>query len=89
MPIYEWDCKICGAYIAPIVPLDERNLPRACPQCGYRMERRISAPYGKVIGRADGKIISGGGPDRFTADVLGTKLKDLPAALRSDPKVKA
>jgi hypothetical protein len=35
-----------------------------------------------VIGRADGKVI--GGPDQFTADMLGCKVSELPPPLKVD-----
>jgi hypothetical protein len=51
-----------------------------CPFCNDRMERQVSAPYGKLAGQ----VVKGGGPDRFTADMLGIPLKELPASLKHD-----
>ena len=80
MPIYDYVCHECMIAGEMIVPMSERD-NQVC-DCGAQLERQVSAPHGRVIGRADGKVI--GGPDQFTADVLGYKVKDLPAHLRAD-----
>jgi len=52
-----------------------------CNACGFPLHRLMSPTSGRVKGRADGKVV--GGPDQFTADVLGYKLKDLPDSLKT------
>jgi hypothetical protein len=54
-----------------------------CPEenCGHLMAKQLAAPAGRVRGRADGKDRNDA--DRFTADVMGVKERDLPPGLRS------
>lgn len=81
MPVYQFDCPNCGAYLTQILPIERRNDPRFCPQCSEPLRRRVDGPYGRVRGRADGKP-DPGGPDQFTADMLGVPVKDLPINLK-------
>ena len=82
MPLYDYKCTgDCGRTIELAVAYAYRDAPFACPTCGGEMERQMPAPMGRVAGR----VVDGGGPDRFTADVMGIPLKDLPAGLRTKP----
>ena len=56
-----------------------RGLPQQCERCGDPLIRTIHAVPGKIAGR----IAQGGGPDRFTADMLGIPLKELPSGLKA------
>jgi hypothetical protein len=44
------------------------------------MERLLAAPLFKI----GGKVTPGGGPDKFTADMLGIPLKELPSGLKTE-----
>lgn len=78
MPTYEYRCPNCGKEHVMVVRIDERG-GQTC-DCGTLLERvHFTAPTFKFAGR----VTPGGGPDRFTADMLGVPLKDLPAGLRT------
>lgn len=82
MPTYGYACT-CGWHGDRVVPVVERN-HQACEECGADLTRLLDAPLFKMAGQ----ITPGGGPDRFTADMLGIPLKELPSGLRTG-KVKA
>lgn len=77
MPTYDFVCPSCENEEERVVAVENRNT-QVC-RCGAVMGRKLAAPLGRVYG----KITPGGGPDRFTADVLGIPLKDLPTGLRT------
>ena len=82
MPIYDYKCPYCkwaGERMVRVVVRDLQN----CHTCMRSLCRLVAAPYGKVRGRADGKVL--GGPDQFTADVMGIPLKELPETLKAYP----
>ncbi len=81
MPIYAYRCT-CGWSGDLVRPIDGRDSAH-CPNCTRYPERLLSAPLFKF---ADGRVTPGGGPDRFTADMLGVPLKELPAPLKADYK---
>lgn len=78
MPIYDFYCPQCRASSEYNVPIAGRD-QALCPNCSTRLDRLLSAPLGRIAGQ----ITPGGGPDRFTADVLGIPLKELPSGLRT------
>ena len=78
MPIYAYKCT-CGWSGDLIRTIDLRDNGE-CPNCLRRPERQLAAPLGRVSGRTP----QGGGADRFTADMLGVPLKELPPGLRTD-----
>src|SRR4026209_90994 len=43
MPIYEYECRKCGA-LTEVFPKMDAKPPSKCGKCGGRLERRISAP---------------------------------------------
>ena len=43
MPIYEYECRKCGALTEVFQKMDAKP-PAKCGKCGGRLERRISAP---------------------------------------------
>jgi putative FmdB family regulatory protein len=43
MPIYEFRCKKCNAYIEVFQKLSDKQ-PTRCRKCGGRLEKLISAP---------------------------------------------
>lgn len=76
MPIYDVICTHCGWQGEIITPYEHMA---CCPNCDSAMKRLVSAPTMRMAGR----IPKGGGPDKFTADVLGIPLKELPEGLKS------
>lgn len=80
MPIYDYLCGECAWQEERRVPLVQFNEAQFCSKCGAPMARQISAVYGKMAGT----VLQGGGPDRFTADMLGIKTGDLPGYLKAD-----
>jgi putative FmdB family regulatory protein len=43
MPIYEFQCKKCGAQVEVFQKMSDKH-PVKCKQCGGRLEKLISAP---------------------------------------------
>lgn len=84
MPIYDFLCDACAWKEERRVPLAAFNEAQYCSKCGAPTTRQISAVYGKIAGT----VLQGGGPDRFTADVLGLRLDELPSGLRTEPPTK-
>ena len=80
MPTYEYRCPNCSLETTRVVPISERNGPHNCERCGDPLAREIRTA---TRPRFAGRVVQGGGPDRFTADVLGIPLKELPPGLRS------
>lgn len=78
MPTYEYRCPNCGKEAAMIVRIEERGGQKC--DCGTFLERLVSVP---APAQFRGRVVKGGGPDRFTADVLGVPLRDLPDGLRT------
>lgn len=82
MPTYDYRCPKCKSEVVHVVPIAERG-EQKCAACGVPLERLLSAPYGRVM--FEGRVLKGGGPDRFTADVMGiSDLRDLPSGLRTN-----
>lgn len=79
MPVYQYRCT-CGHSDERILGVYDRD-NQVCPGCMRTMERQLSAPLFRFAGR----VAPGGGPDKFTADMLGIPLHDLPSGLRTDP----
>lgn len=77
MPLYDYRCT-CGWRGELQLPIAERN-NGICPNCLRRPERQLAAPMGKMAGQ----VARGGGADRFTAEMLGVPVKELPPALRT------
>lgn len=80
MPIFDYRCT-CGWSGELVRAVDERD-SALCPNCTRTPERLVAAPLFRFAGR----VTPGGGPDRFTADMLGIPLKELPSGLRTDGK---
>lgn len=78
MPTYGYACT-CGLLLEMVRSIDERNILPRCVGCQQEMHRVLAAPLFKFAGR----VTPGGGPDRFTADVLGIPLKELPEGLKT------
>lgn len=79
MPIYNYRCT-CG-WSGDLVQSVELRDQASCPNCTRAPERQVAAPLFRFAGR----VTPGGGPDKFTADMLGIPLKDLPDPLRTEP----
>lgn len=77
MPLYDYAC-VCGWTGERAVPVDERD-EQHCSVCDQPAQRQLGAPRF----RFSGQVTPGGGPDRFTADMLGIPLKELPEGLKT------
>jgi putative FmdB family regulatory protein len=78
VPIYSYRCT-CGWHGDLVQSVELRDQAH-CPNCTRPPERQVSSPLFRFAGR----VTPGGGPDRFTADMLGIPLKELPEGLKSD-----
>jgi putative FmdB family regulatory protein len=78
MPIYDYHCAWCEKEEERMVAVEDRD-SQWCPSCGCKLFRLPAAPMGRMAG----VIPQGGGPDKFTADMLGVPLKDLPPGLKT------
>ena len=48
MPIYEYECKKCGAHFDELMPINDASTPN-CPECeSEKVERLISACFSKM-----------------------------------------
>ncbi len=86
MPTYAYRCDFCGDEHDEWRPIAARDEYKPCGYCAtdapavlQPLRRLLAAPMGRIAGR----VIQGGGADRFTADMLGVPLKELPAGLRT------
>ena len=43
MPIYEYECRKCGAHVEAFQKVSDKPLTK-CRKCGGKLERKISAP---------------------------------------------
>lgn len=80
MPVYEYNCKTCKTKEERILPVERRDI-QTCPVCGANLVRILGMPRFRFAGVPT----KGGGPDKFTADVLGIPLKELPEGLKTKP----
>lgn len=80
MPTYDFYC-VCGWRGEHYCKVDVRD-SQCCPKpgCHRILKRELAAPAGRMAGTT----AKGGGPDRFTADMLGVKTGDLPDYLKAD-----
>lgn len=79
MPVFDYTCADCEKEEERLVAIEDRD-SQWCATCCCKLFRLPSAPMGKMAGQ----VAKGGGPDKFTADMLGVPVKDLPASLRVD-----
>lgn len=85
IPLYDFRCRVCDFQTECQLKIADRDLPTLCPRCFHHaLERQLAAP----LFRFAGQTASGGGPDKFTADMLRVPLKDLPPGLRTPEKRK-
>lgn len=85
MPTYDYYCPDCNVQESCVKAIEDRDSLPSCPICTQPMPRQVAAPLFKFMGR----VTPGGGPDRFTADMLGIPLKELPSGLRTqEPEAK-
>jgi putative FmdB family regulatory protein len=78
MPIYGYRCNTCKTVEDRMIPLVRADAVQTCQKCGMPMEKQLSAPLFRFYGR----VTPGGGMDKFTADMLGIPLKELPEGLK-------
>ena len=43
MPIYEYECRKCGAHVEAFQKVNDKPLTK-CRKCGGKLEKKISAP---------------------------------------------
>lgn len=80
MPTYTYQCNACKWIAERIVPIAERD-KQTCSMCGDPLVKCVDRP---APAQFRGRVLQGGGPDRFTADVMGiSDLRDLPAGLKT------
>lgn len=77
MPIFDYLCTQCGWQTEHTVKHYDADV--ACAHCGASMNKQVSCAAFKFRGVP----AKGGGDDRFTADMLGIPLKELPEGLKS------
>jgi len=97
MPIYEFECKKCGAHTEVFQKMNDKQ-PTKCPKCGGRLERMVSAPsiqfkgsgfyltdYGRS-GQKDSekKESEATGSDEKKSDKAEKKTKDSPSKKTSE-----
>ncbi|MFO7676530.1 MAG: zinc ribbon domain-containing protein [bacterium] len=58
MPIYEYRCK-CGREVEDLRKVSEADAECLCPDCGARMERKLSAHSGVRMGGERGSTCCG------------------------------
>lgn len=80
MPIFDFICTSCGHCAEHIVRRFDDVI--FCENCGEQARRLVTAGQYRNF-RIWGVMPKGGGPDKFTADMLGIPLKDLPRGLKS------
>jgi putative FmdB family regulatory protein len=80
MPVYDYKCWNCEKLHERVTAMSERDLQQC--DCGVHMTRLLGAP----LFRFKGRVTPGGGPDKFTADMLGMRLDELPSGLRTEKK---
>lgn len=78
-PLYDLRCHTCQSVTERQCKIADR-LSQRCGVCGDLMEIVVAPVRGKMAGT----VLQGGGPDRFTADMLGIKTGDLPGYLKAD-----
>ena len=74
MPTYKYHCHACGARFERMVTIDVRH-GQYCGNCMSPATMVLSVPHLRAVD-ADA-------PDRFTAEMLGIPLKDLPPGLKT------
>jgi putative FmdB family regulatory protein len=80
MPVYDYTCLNCQRIVERITLISQRD-KQDC-ECGAALSRMLGAP----LFRFKGRVTPGGGPDKFTADMLGMRLDELPSGLRTEKK---
>jgi predicted nucleic acid-binding Zn ribbon protein len=78
--LYDYMCPACGWQGELAVPSEFRDVQHCrTTECQMKLVRQLAAPMGRMWG----VVPNGGGPDRFTADMMGIPLKDLPKDLKA------
>jgi len=81
MPTYTYRCPKCDTYSERFTAMQYRHAQQ-CGVCSYTLDIVPSVAMVKVAGA----VAKGGGFDRFTADMLGIPLKELPEPLKTNYK---
>jgi len=77
MPIYEYECRKCGAHVEAFQKVNDKPLTK-CRKCGGKLERKISAP-----------AIQFKGSGWYVTDYAGKTTKDEKSESESLPEAKA
>ena len=97
MPIYEFECRLCGAHFERLQKLADAD-PTQCPECGKEsIKRRLTAPAFRLAGsgwyetdfKKDGKrnlADKGDAPPTSGSDSTGSTPDTKPAAGSGDAK---
>lgn len=64
MPTYDYNCEKCGS-IELYRPIDQRNLPGICPDCGIECERVFTMPSIRTLDPGIRKAIDRNIQSRF------------------------
>ena len=63
MPFYDYDCATCGAF-TEFRPLADFDKPCACPECGRKAPRALTAPS-LGAGTTVAAVATGAAPNAF------------------------
>lgn len=82
MPIYEFECRVCGQHEDFTLKIENRNDVQDCWKCGGPMHHIITPVAGRVYGPAyDRKHDT---INRATAALVDIPYKELPKGLRTE-----
>ena len=62
MPIYEYQCKPCGAKFEKLIRTMSSTDPVKCPECGSNQTARALSVFAAVSSEGGSKSSSGDGP---------------------------
>jgi putative FmdB family regulatory protein len=92
MPLYEYECTQCGKHTEKIQKFSDAEIT-ACPHCGGKLERVITAPSVQFKGGgwfsdgyASAKPSADGGSAKTDSSSAGSEPSTTPAAVSSESK---
>jgi putative FmdB family regulatory protein len=65
MPIYEYQCQVCGHCFERLMFAGDDEDPQCCPACGKEPIRKLIS-CANTLGGSGGGLCSGGGSPRFS-----------------------
>ena len=45
MPVYEYECLVCGKRFEKVRPVNFRDRPMSCPKCEGPAKKQVSSPF--------------------------------------------